>query len=83
MSRKRKTLCRISTGSRSYRIGGIKYIVSAHFAAYDSTLTGITLRDRMTHTFKNGFAELPAIEDDGTINPMGYACSEKREEDAN
>ena len=82
MSRKRKNLCRISTGSRSYRIGGIKYIVSAHFAAYDS-LTGITLRDRMAHSFKNGFAELPTAEDDGTISPMGYACSENREEDAN
>ncbi len=82
MSRKRKNLCRISTGSRSYRIGGIKYIVSAHFAAYDS-LTGITLRDRMAHSFKNGFAELPPAEDDDTINPMGYACSESREEDAN
>ena len=82
MSRKRKNLCRISTGSRSYRIGGIKYIVSAHFAAYDS-LTGITLRDRMTHSFKNGFAELPPAEDDGTMPPMGYACSENREEDAN
>lgn len=82
MSRKRKNLCRISTGSRAYRIGGIKYIVSAHFAAYDS-LSGITLRDRMTHSFKNGFAELPPAEDDDTINPMGYACSENREEDAN
>ena len=82
MSRKRKNLCRISTGSRSYRIGGIKYIVSAHFAAYDS-LTGITLRDRMTHSLKNGFAELPPAEDDDNIAPMGYACSESREEDAN
>lgn len=82
MSRKRKNLCRISTGSRSYRISGIKYIVSAHFAAYDS-LTGITFRDRMTHSFKNGFAELPPVEDDDTMNPMGYACSEKREEDVN
>ena len=82
MSRKRKTLCRISTGSRSYRIGGIKYIVSAHFAAYDS-LTGITLRDRMTHSFKNGFAELPHAEYDDSMNPMGYACSEDRKEDAN
>ncbi len=83
MSRKRKNLCRISTGSRSYRIGGIKYIVSAHFAAYDSTLTGITLRDRMTHSFKNGFAELPSDEDDGTMPPMGCARSEDRKEDAN
>ncbi|MBR5713754.1 MAG: hypothetical protein IKX58_03045 [Clostridia bacterium] len=81
MSRKRKNLCRISTGSRSYRIGGIKYIVSAHFAAYDS-LTGITLRDRMTHSFKNGFAELPSPETDDNM-PLGYACSEKREEDVN
>ena len=81
MSRKRKNLCRISIGSRSYRIGGIKYIVSAHFAAYDS-LTGITLRDRMTHSFKNGFAELPlAEEDDNMIS--GYACSESREGDVN
>ena len=82
MSRKRKTLCRISTGSRSYRIGGIKYIVSAHFAAYDSTLTGITLRDRMTHSFKNGFAELPPAAEDDNM-PLGYACSENREEDVN
>ena len=82
MSRKRKNLCRISTGSRSYRISGIKYIVSAHFAAYDS-LKGITLRDRMTHSFKNGFAELPPAEDDDNIAPMGYACSEDRKEDAN
>lgn len=82
MSRKRKTLCRISTGSRSYRIGGIKYIVSAHFAAYDSTLTGITLRDRMTHSFKNGFAELPPAAEDDNM-PLGYACSGKREEDVN
>ena len=81
MSRKRKNLCRISTGSRSYRIGGIKYIVSAHFAAYDS-LTGITLRDRMTHSFKNGFAELPPLEENDNI-VSGYACSEKREEDVN
>jgi hypothetical protein len=55
--------------------------VSAHFAAYDS-LTGITLRDRMTHSFKNGFAELPPAEDDDNM-PLGYACSENREEDAN
>ena len=82
MSRKRKNLCRISTGSRSYRIGGIKYIVSAHFAAYDS-LTGITLRYRITHSFKNGFAELPPAEDDVSMSPTGYACSENREEDAN
>ena len=82
MSRKRKNLCCISTGSRSYRIGRIKYIVSAHFAVYDS-LTGITLRDRMTHSFKNGFAELPHAEDDDSMNPMGYACSEDRKEDAN
>ncbi len=81
MSRKRKTLCRISTGSRSYRIGGIKYIVSAHFAVYD-TLTGITLRDRMTHSLKNGFAELPPAEEDDNMS-LGYACSENREEDAN
>ena len=60
----------------------IKYIVSAHFAVYDS-LTGITLRDRMTHSLKNGFAELPSDEDDDTINPMGYVCSEDRKEDAN
>lgn len=82
MSRKRKNLCCISTGSRSYRIGMIKYIVSAHFAVYDS-LTGITLRDRMTHSLKNGFAELPSDEDYDTINPMGYVCSEDRKEDAN
>ena len=82
MSRKRKNLCRISTGSRSYRIGGITYIVSAHFAAYNS-LTGITLRDRMMHSFKNGFAELPPAAEDDNMPPMGYACSEKREEDAN
>lgn len=82
MSRKRKNLCCISTGSRSYRIGMIKYIVSAHFAVYDS-LTGITLRDRMTHSLKNGFAELPSDEDDDTINPMGYVCSGDRKEDAN
>lgn len=82
MSRKRKTLCRISTGSRSYRIGRIKYIVSAHFAVYD-TLTGITLRDRMTHSLKNGFAELPSAAEDDNMHPMGYACSEDRKEDAN
>ena len=81
MSRKRKNLCCISTGSRSYRIGRIKYIVSAHFAVYD-TLTGITLRDRITHSFKNSFAELPSDEEDDNM-PLGYACSENREEDAN
>ncbi len=82
MSRKSKNLCCISTGSRSYRIGRIKYIVSAHFAVYD-TLTGITLRDRMTHSFKNGFAELPSAENDVSMSPMGYACSEDRKEDVN
>ncbi len=81
MSRKRNNLCRISTGSRSYRISGKKYIVSAHFAAYDS-LTGITLRDRMAHSFKNGFAELPPAEEDDNMS-LGYACSENREEDVN
>ena len=72
----------IGGGEQSYKIHGITFIVTTRFVPLAGKKLPSTLRDRMTHSFKNGFAELPpAAEDDNMIS--GYACSEKQEEDVN
>ena len=81
--KKTRSIHSLGSDAHSYRVHGVTFVVETRFMPLAGKKLPSTLRDRMTHTFKNGFAELPAIEDDGTINPMGYACSENREEDAN
>ena len=73
----------LGNGEQSYRIRGITCVVTTRFIPLAGTKLPSTLRDRVTHSFKNGFADLPSLEDDDNIPPMGYACSEKREEDVN
>ena len=73
----------LGSGVHSYKVHGVTFVVETRFMPLAGTKFSPTLRDRMTHSFKNGFAELPHAEDDDSMSPMGYACSENREEDAN
>ena len=73
----------LGSGVHSYKVHGVTFVVETRFMTLAGKKLPSTLRDRMTHTFKNGFAELPPAEDDDSMNPMGCACSENREEDAN
>ena len=73
---KKKTLYPIGVGCRSYKIRRIKYLVSSHFAVFDMKLAGTTLRDRMQHGLKNGFADLTVAERADNIEAQGYSCSE-------
>lgn len=73
----------MGNGAHSYKVHGIIFVVETRFMPLAGKKLPSTLRDRMTHSLKNGFAELPPSEDDGTMSPMGYACSEDRKEDVN
>ena len=81
--KKTRSVHPLGSGVHSYKLHGVTFVVETRFMPIAGTKLPSTLRDRMTHSLKNGFAELPTAEDDGTIKPMGYACSENREEDAN
>ena len=72
----------LGSGVHSYKVHGITFVVETRFMPLAGTKFPSTLRDRMAHSFKNGFAELPSPETDDNM-PLGYACSENREEDAN
>ncbi|MCR5809504.1 MAG: hypothetical protein K6G56_08070 [Clostridiales bacterium] len=72
----------MGNGAHSYKVHGITFVVETRFMPLAGTKLLSTLRDRMTHSFKNGFAELPPSEENDNI-VSGYACSEKREEDVN
>lgn len=73
---KKKTIYPLGIGCRSYKIGRIKYLVSSRFAVFDMTLTGTTLRDRMQHGLKSGFADLTVAESADNMEAQGYSCSE-------
>ena len=72
----------MGSGAHSYKVLGITFVVETRFMPPAGNKLPSTLRDRMTHSFKNGFAELPPSEEDDNM-PLGYACSENREEDVN
>lgn len=80
--KKARYLHPMRNGAHSYKVHGITFVVEARFIPPAGKKLPSTLRDRMTHSLKNGFAELlPSEENDNIVS--GYACSENREEDAN
>ena len=81
--KKTKSVHPLGSGVHSYKVHGVTFVVETRFMPLAGKKLPSTLRDRMTHTFKNGFAELPPAEDDVSMSPTGYACSEDRKEDAN
>ena len=81
--KKARYLHPMGNSAHSYKVHGITFVVETRFMPLAGKKLPSTLRDRVTHSFKNGFAELPSAEDDDNIASMGYACSEKREEDVN
>ena len=80
--KKARYLHPMGNGAHSYKVHGITFVVETRFIPPAGKKLPSTLRDRITHSFKNGFAELPSPETDDNM-PLGYACSEDREEDAN
>ena len=81
--KKTRSVHPLGSGVHSYKVHGVTFVVGTRFMPIAGTKLPSTLRDRMTHSFKNGFAELPSAEKDVRMSPMGYACSEDRKEDAN
>ena len=80
--KKARHLHPMGSGAHSYKVLGITFAVKSRFMPPSGNKLPSTLRDRMTHSFKNGFAELPPSEENDNI-VSGYACSENREEDVN
>ena len=80
--KKARYLHPMGNSAHSYKVHGITFVVETRFMPLAGKKLPSTLRDRMTHSFKNGFAELPPAAEDDNM-PLGYACSEKREEDVN
>jgi len=80
--KKTRSVHPLGSGVHSYKVHGVTFVVETRFMPIAGTKLPSTLRDRMVHSFKNGFAELPSPETDDNM-PLGYACSENREEDAN
>ena len=80
--KKARYLHPMGNSAHSYKVHGITFVVETRFMPLAGKKLPSTLRDRMTHSFKNGFAELPPTAD-GDNMPLGYACSEDRKEDAN
>ncbi len=81
--KKTRSVHPLGSDVHSYKVHGVTFVVETRFMPLAGKKLPATLRDRMTHSLKNGFAELPHAEDDDSMNPMGYACSESREEDVN
>ena len=81
--KKTRSIHPLGSGAHSYKVHGVTFVVETRFMPIAGTKLPSTLHDRMTHSFKNGFAELPSAAEDDNMPPMGYACSENREEDAN
>lgn len=80
--KKTRSVHPLGSGVHSYKVHGVTFVVETRFMPIAGTKLPSTLRDRMTHSLKNGFAELPPAAEDDNM-PLGYACSENREEDAN
>ena len=69
----------LGVGEREYKIGGVTYIVTSHFAKPTDT-EKLTITDRMKSFVGGDFADLTADMDTDTIDGE-YVCSAAGKED--
>ena len=73
---KGKTICPMGSGEHSYRVHGVTFIVKALFMPISGKTVPTTIRNRMQHSLKSGFADLTFDEPTDNMNAQGYSCSE-------